>query len=144
MRESARSLLALGALPVLLAGCRSGSPEARLRATFEACRAAVEAGDAGAATAALDPTFRGPDGLDRGAARLYLMGLLHQEKVGITVLRNEVTVRGREARQEVDLLLTGRSGSLLPQEASRRSFRLHWRETSGTWRLLEVQVLEPS
>jgi hypothetical protein len=59
--------------------------------------------------------------------------------VGVTVVRNQVTVTGAEAFQEVDLVLTGRSGGLLPQDASRRSFGLRWRRTGGDWRILEIQ-----
>lgn len=127
----------------MLLACQSDKPEAQVRRAFDACRAAVEAGDAVGATAVLDPAFQGPDGLDRGGARLYLMGLLRREKVGLTVLRNAVAVQGNEAQQEVDLLLTGRSG-LLPSDASRRTFQLRWRQTGGDWRLVEVQTAEPS
>ena len=123
----------------LLAGCRSESPEAQVRKAFETCRAAVEAGDAGAATAPLDPAFQGPEGMDRATARLFLMGLPRQEKVGVSLLRSEVQVHRMEADQEVDLLLTSRSGSLLPQEASRRTYRLRWRKAGGKWLLVELQ-----
>ena len=129
------------ALFALLA-CRSDKPEDQVRWAFEACRHAVEAGDAPAATAPLDPAFKGPDGMDKATARLFLMGILRQEKICATVLRNEVAVRGNEAYQEVDLVLTGRSGGLLPQDASQRSFRLRWRRSGGDWKLLELQSLD--
>jgi hypothetical protein len=136
-----RTVFAATGLAVILAGpaCQSERPEDQVRRAFEACRAAVEAGDAAAATAPLDAAFRGPDGMDRATARLFLLGSLREEKVGITVLRNEVAVRGREALQEVDLLLTGRGGGLLPQDASRRSFQLRWRKSGGDWKLVEIQ-----
>lgn len=137
MRKRIASVCVLAAL----LACRSDSPEAQVRKAFEACRAAVEAGDAAAATAPLDPGFRGPEGMDRAMARLFLMGTFRQEKVGVTVVRNEVAVRGSEAIQEVDLLLTGRSGGLLPQDASHREFRLTWRKTQGAWLLREIQSL---
>jgi len=138
MRKSIASVsMALLLLAVLLA-CRSDKPEDRVRKAFGGCVAAVEAGDAGAAAAPLDPAFRGPEGMDKAAARLFLAGLLRREKVGITVLRNEVTVQGGEAFQEVDLLLTG-GGGLLPQDASRRAFGLRWRKTGGDWRITEIQ-----
>ncbi|MDP1831796.1 MAG: hypothetical protein Q8K67_07035 [Geothrix sp.] len=142
MRNSVRSTLAV---PVLLAGfsaCRSDKPEDQVRKAFETCRAAVEAGDAMAATAPLDPAFRGPDGMDKATARLFLLGTFRQEKVGVTVLRNEVAVRGNEALQEVDLVLTGRSGGLLPQDASHRGFRLRWRKSGGDWKLMDLQPLD--
>lgn len=102
---------------------------------------AVEAGDAGAAAAPLDPAFRGPEGMDRATARAFLMGTLRQDQVGVTVVRNEVAVQGDEAFQDVDLILTGRRGGLLPQDASRRTFRLTWRRLRGEWLLREIQSL---
>lgn len=139
MRKSIASVSMVPALLGALLACRSDKPEDQVRKAFGACVAAVEAGDAGAAAEPLDASFRGPEGMDRGAARLFLMGILRREKVGVTVVRNDVTVRGQEAFQEVDLLLTGRSGGLLPQDASRRSFGLRWRRAGGDWRILEVQ-----
>lgn len=132
------SLTALLAL-VLLTGCRSDTPEAQVRKAFETCRKAVEAGDATAATEALDPSFQGPEGMDKGSARLFLMGTFRQEKVGITVVRNDVSIQRNEAQEDVDLVLTSQSGSLLPQETSHRAFRLRWRKADGKWRLVELQ-----
>ncbi len=137
MRKRIASVCVLTALMA----CRSDNPEAQVRKAFEACRAAVEAGDAAAATAVLDPAFRGPEGMDRATARLFLMGTFRREKVGVTVVRNEVAVQGNEALQDVDLILTGRSGGLLPQDASHRGFRLTWRKVEGAWLLREVQSL---
>ena len=137
---------ALGLLPILLAGllaCGSRSPEAQIHAAFEACRTAVEAGDAAGATAPLDPAFAGPEGMNKGTARLFLQSTFRQEQVGITLLHDQVQVRGNEAGQEVVLLLTSRGGGLLPQEASRRSFHLRWRRVGGSWRLLELEALQP-
>ena len=126
----------------VLAACHADQPEDQVRKAFETCRAGVESGDVAEATSSLDPEFRGPDGMDKATARLFLLGILRQEKVGVTVVRNEITVKRSEAFQEVDLLLTGRSGSLLPQDASHRSFRLRWRKTHGDWRLLDIQSLD--
>jgi len=137
MRKRIASVCVLMAL----VACRSDNPEAQVRKAFEACRAAVEAGDAATATAVLDPVFRGPEGMDRATARLFLMSTFRREKVGVTVVRNEVAVQGNEALQDVDLILTGRSGGLLPQDASHRGFRLAWRKVEGVWLLREVQSL---
>ncbi|MBP7619303.1 MAG: hypothetical protein KA743_12355 [Geothrix sp.] len=137
MRKRIASVCVLTAL----AACRSDNPEAQVRKAFEACRAAVEAGDAAAATAVLDPAFRGPNGMDRAMARMFLLSTLRREKIGVTVLRNEVAVQGNEATQEVDLVLTSRSGGLLPQDASHRGFRLTWRKRQSEWLLQEVQSL---
>ncbi|HEY3401692.1 MAG TPA: hypothetical protein VGK03_13780 [Geothrix sp.] len=135
MRKSIASV----SMALALLACRSDKPEDQVRKAFEACRAAVEAGDAAAAAEPLDPAFRGPEGMDKAAARLFLLGTLRQEKVGVTVVRNEVSIRGNEAFQDVDLLLTGRSGGLLPQDASRRAFQLRWRKAGDAWRITEIR-----
>jgi hypothetical protein len=80
--------------------------------------------------------------MDKATARLFLLGLFRQEQLGLTVVRNEVAVKGGEALQEVDLVLTSRRGGLLPQDASRRGFRLRWRQAGGDWTLQELLPLE--
>jgi hypothetical protein len=140
MRKGIVSVVTALALLGALASCASDRPEEQVRKAFEACCKAVEAGDAAAATAPLDPAFRGPEGMDKATARLFLLGTLRQEKVGVTVVRNEVAIRGKEAFQDVDLILTGRSGGLLPQDASHRTFQLRWRKAGGDWKLVEVQT----
>lgn len=141
MRNSLASGLAALAFLVVLAACHSDKPEDQVRKAFETCRMAVEAGDGAAATAPLDPGFSGPDGMDKATAKLFLLGIFRQEKVGVTVIRNEIAVRGNEAHQEVDLILTGRNGGLLPQDTTHRSFRLRWRQAGGEWKIMEVQAL---
>jgi len=126
-------------LPVLLLACTTGSPEARVKRAFEACVKGVETGDAGAVIERLDVKFEGPDGMDRNAAKLYLLGVLRREKIGVTIFSSRVDAKGREAFQTVELMLTSRSGGgLLPQDASRRTFLLRWQETEGKWRLREL------
>lgn len=141
MRKSIASVPVAPVLLVALLACRSDKPEAQVRKAFGACVAAVEAGDAAAAAEPLDPAFRGPEGMDRAAARGFLAGLLRREKVGITVLRNDLAARETEVLQEVDLLLTG-GGGLIPRETSRRTFHLRWRRAGGTWRLVELRAPE--
>ena len=138
MRKRACSSLVILLLLAGLGACRSDGPEAKVRKAFEACRVAVEAGDAAEAAKPLDKSFRGPEGLDKAAAKLYLMALLREQKVGVTVLRNEVMVQGDEVFQEVDLVLTERGGGLIPQDTSRRHFRLRWQKEAGEYRLMEL------
>jgi hypothetical protein len=103
---------------------------------------AVEAGDAAGAVDQLSPGFTGPEGMDRGGARLFLLGILRQEKVGLTVLTQRVEVRGAQAAQEVDLLCTGRTGSLFPQEGSRRTLVLRWELRDGQWKIRALEERE--
>ena len=130
-------------LPLLLA-CGHRRPEDRIRAAFESCRTAVEAGEAAKAAAPLAATFQGPEGMDRDTARLFLAETLRRQRVGVTVLSDVIRVDGSEATQEVVLVLTERTGGLLPAHPSRRTFLLRWREEGGTWKLVELQSPEGS
>lgn len=140
MRESIRLALSGAALCLVVGGCRSESPEAQVRRAFEACRTAVEAGDAAGATAPLAAEFQGPEGMDKATARLFLLNLLRRERVGATLIHDQVAVQGAEALQEVDLLLTTRRGNDLLPETSRRIFRLRWRKAGGDWRLIGLEA----
>lgn len=124
---------------LLLIGCRSESPDAQVRAAFETCRKAVEEGRPEPVTACLAKDFQGPEGMDRAQAQAFLMGVLRRQKVGVTVVAQRVEVDGATARQSVDLILTGKGGGLLPEDASRRTLHLRWRSQKGEWRLAEVR-----
>jgi hypothetical protein len=137
MRPRHASLL----LPVLLAGCRTESPEAQIRKAFEGCVAAIEQADPEPPIRILSPDFAGPENMTRDEAKLYLIGLLRQEKVGITVVSSRITVQGSQATQAVELVLTSRTGgNLLPQDASRRRFTLRWERQNGAWRLRALDI----
>jgi hypothetical protein len=80
--------------------------------------------------------------MGRNDAKLYLMGLLRQERVGITVLSSRIEAKGTQAQQAVEIILTSRSGSgLLPQDASRRLFQLRWERLEGRWRLRGLEEI---
>lgn len=122
-----------------LGGCRSDTPEAAIRKAFDACIQAVEAGDADAVLEQLHPKFSGPEGLDKPQARFYLMGVFRQGKVGVSVLSNSVDVKGRQGLQVVEVLLTSRGqGAVVPDETSRKTFRLRWELFEKAWRLREI------
>ena len=125
-------------LPCLLLACSPTSPEAQVKRAFEECVKGVESGDAEAVIERLDPGFSGPEGMDRAAAKLYLLGVLRRERIGVTVISSRLDVRGREALQTVQVLLTSRGSGLLPQDGTRRTFLLRWMERDGRWRLREM------
>ena len=125
---------------IALAGCRKDSPEAQIQKAFDACVKAIEEADAEAPIKALSPQFAGPEGMTRDEAKLYLLGLLRQGKIGITVFSNRIEVKGSEATQIVEMVLTSRSGgSILPQDTSHRLFLLRWERLEGDWRLRSLE-----
>ncbi len=127
-----------------LLACQQGSPEAQIRAAFASCVEAVEKSDAGSVGELLAPEFQGPEGMDRSAARLYLMGIFRQQKVGVTVLANRVQINRGEALQSVDLLLTSKGGGLVPEDMGRRSYVIHWRKIKHDWRINSVETVGPN
>ena len=127
-----------------LLACNPGTPEAQVRGAFAACVAAVEKGDAAFVGEMLAPEFQGPEGMDRGAARLYLMGVFRQQKVGVTVLANRVQINRGEALQAVDLVLTAKGGGLMPEDMGRRSYLIRWRKVKSDWKIRAVESVGPT
>jgi len=123
----------------LLLACHSGSPEEQVRKSFQACIKGIEQGDAGSVVEILAPDFSGPEGMSRDEAKLFLLGVLSREKIGVTVLSDRIEVQGTKAFQTTSLILTGKSGSsLLPEESSRKAYTLRWQKRDGRWRLKEI------
>lgn len=127
-----------------LLACRQGSPEDQVRAAFASTVEAVEKGDAGGASEMLSQDFQGPEGMDRGAARLYLMGVFRQQKVGVTVLANRVQINRDDALQVVEMVLTSKGGGLIPEDMGRRGFVIRWRKTVGHWKIRSVESAGPN
>ena len=131
---------ALPLAALLLLACHRESPEQAVRRAFQDCVTAVEKGDAEPVAKRLHADFSGPEGMDREMARLFLLGTLKRQKVGVTVLSQSLEVRGRTATMTVSLVLTGRSGgALLPEDSSRKNLVLRWDLRDDKWLLREVR-----
>ena len=140
MRQIALTALTLCSL----SACKQGSPEDQVRAAFAAIVEAVEKSDAAAASELLAKDFQGPEGLDRGAARLYLMGVFQHQKVGVIVLANQVQINQEGALQAVELVLTAQGGGLIPEDMGRRSYVIRWRRTGTHWKIRSVEPAGPN
>lgn len=127
-----------------LLACKQGSPEDQVRAAFASTVEAVEKSEPGAVAERLTQDFQGPEGMDRSAARLFLMGIFRQQKVGVTVLANRVQVNQDGALQAVELVLTSKGGGLIPQDMGRRSFVLRWRRTGNDWKIRSLESAGPN
>ncbi len=115
-----------------------------MRAAFASTVEAVEKSEPGAVAERLTQDFQGPEGMDRSAARLFLMGIFRQQKVGVTVLANRVQVNQDGALQAVELVLTSKGGGLIPQDMGRRSFVLRWRRTGNDWKIRSLESAGPN
>jgi ketosteroid isomerase-like protein len=127
-----------------LLACKQDSPEDQVRKAFGATVEAVEKGDAGAVVDMLSHDFQGPEGMDRGAARLFLLGVFRQQKVGATVLANKVQVNQDGALQAVELVLVSKSGGLVPEDMGRRGFVIRWRKIGNHWKIRSVESTGPN
>ena len=126
---------------VLLTMCQKEGPEAQVARAYAEVVAALEERDPGAVVDHLDDRFQGPDGLPKAQVRLLLLGIFRQGPIKVRRLRDSITVKGDDAEQEVLLLLTQGGDSLLPQDASKRGYRLTWRRRGAHWKVAAVEAL---
>jgi hypothetical protein len=128
---------------IALAGCHRNRPEDQIQRAFDTCVKAIEAADPGSALDVLGPHFAGPGGMTREEAKRVLEGLLRQGRIGITVSASLIAAKEDQGDQAVEVILTRRSDTkVMPTEATRVIFRLHWERLNGIWRL--QSLLPPS
>ncbi|HJV91700.1 MAG TPA: hypothetical protein VJ623_15415 [Holophagaceae bacterium] len=125
---------------LLLLACQSDKPEAQAKKALSAAVAAVEAGDVEGAMEVLHPDFQGSlegeSGLTKPQARLLLMAILRQGKVGLTLLRVDARLEGADVLQEIDALAS--QGG----ERTRRHWLFTWAKKGGTYKLRRIQELQ--
>jgi hypothetical protein len=123
-----------------LAGCGGDPDEAALRERIDALQVAGEAGEIGTLMDAIADDFTGRGGsYDRLQLRAMLTALTrrHQD-IGVTRLNTSVEMRGAHASATLQLLLTGGSGGLLPEQGRAMELRTRWRVDGGEWMLIEA------
>ncbi len=139
MTSAARAILITTTL-IALPGCQNDKPEAQAKKALSAAVAAVEAGDVGGALDQIHPDFQGSiegeGGLTKPQARLALMGILRQGKVGLTLLQVDARLEGGEVIQEV-VALASQGG-----ERSRRHWLFTWTRQGGAYKLRRMQELQ--
>ncbi len=140
MKKSATVLFATAALAAGL-GCRhKGDPAQEIRDTLSKAAAALEAGDAGGAASILDDRYQGPEGMNKAATQFYLVQVLRQGKVGVTITDQDIGLQGPDAFERVHVIFTQQGSGLLP-DGSKRVYLLHWRRQGSAWRLVDAQDL---
>lgn len=126
----------LAAALVLLVACQSDKPEAQAKKALSEATSALEAGDVASAMEALHPEFQGSlegQPVDKAQARLALMMIFRQGRVGLTLLSCQARVEGAEVVQEVDFLVS--QGG----ERGRRHYLLTWARKGGAYKLRRMQ-----
>jgi len=137
----------LVASALMLLGCgQPDDPQAALDATVQRLQDALEAKDADAVLALLDPKFRAQsgesEGLDREWARktMALMFLRYQQVKVIAVTRSSRVdaAGGQTGRTEAQVLVTGAQG-LIPERAAPYAVQLEWWREGGDWKLRDLR-----
>lgn len=124
----------------LLTACAGEPAEQTLRRTIGELRQAVEQRDAGDFLDVVAEDFAGPHGMTRDdLGRMIRLQFLRHGDIGVTMGPLDVTVTGERARAGFDVLLTGGSGRLLPDQASGYAVTTGWRWDGGRWRLISAQ-----
>lgn len=130
--------IALLALP---AGCARTTPEQQLRDTVARLQDGIESRDVGVVKQVLADDFIGPDGLDRkGAVRMAQLDFLQHDSIGATVgpLRIQWFPSASapdHATVRFTAVLTGGSGTMLPEQAQVYQVQTGWRREGNAWQL---------
>ncbi|HET6331249.1 MAG TPA: hypothetical protein VFF76_10730 [Holophagaceae bacterium] len=120
-------------------GCHpKGAPDQEIRDTLSKAATALEAGDASGATAILDDRYQGPEGMNKAATAFYLMQVLKQGKVGVTLTDQDIGINGEDAFEKIHVILTQQGAGLLP-DGSRKVYILHWVKRGSDWRVTDIQ-----
>jgi len=127
------------ALVSVATGCQRESAEEALRSDIASLQAAIESRDAGEVAEFLAADFVGNDGLDRdGARRLAALHFMRNAGIGVTTGPLDVEVQGDHATVRTTVVLTGRSGGILPDTGRIRDVTAGWRREGGDWRMTSL------
>jgi ketosteroid isomerase-like protein len=130
------------ALATACMGCSKQDPEAALRTRVEAFQEAIGSRDSSAMQHFLSEDFIGNAGMDRRAAKAYAAMLLQRyRQTGVTFgpLSVEMSEPPVHASVLFDAVVTGGSGSMLPEQAGIYAVRTAWREHGGEWLLYRAE-----
>lgn len=116
----------------------AGAPDQEIRDTLSKAATALEAGDAGGATAILDDRYQGPEGMNKAATQFFLAQALKQGKVGIHILDQDIGVNGPDAFEKIHVVMTQQGAGLLP-DGSKKTYILHWVKRGSDWRVVDIQ-----
>jgi hypothetical protein len=120
-------------------GCHpKGRPDLEIRDTLSKAATALEAGDAGGATALLDDRYQGPEGMNKAATQFFLVQVLKQGKVGVHITDQDIGVNGEDAFEKIHVVLTQSGAGLLP-DGSKKVYVLHWVKRGSDWRVTDIQ-----
>lgn len=130
--------IALGLLVCvfLLGGCRTESPEQRLRAQLREMQTAIEKRHPADFMNGVTEDFIGNSGMNRaGLQQLVRMQLLANTSVGVTLGPAEVQLHDdTRATVRFTVLLTGGNSGLLPERAQSYALTSGWRIEGGQWK----------
>lgn len=122
-----------------LFACHSTSDEAQIKANIDAMEAGIQARKNSEVMAHVADDFIGNDGMDGQALRRYLTAhMLRHQNIGVTLGPRTIDVQGNTATAQFTAVLTGGSGGLLPEQASKYSIETGWRKAGSDWQMISA------
>ncbi|WP_435998391.1 MULTISPECIES: nuclear transport factor 2 family protein [unclassified Pseudoxanthomonas] len=145
MAKIGQAFIAAAALVLAtLVACSAETPEAQLRHRVGGMQAAVEEKRVGDFMDGVSDDFTGPAGMDRAALHnLVRARTFANARVGTTTGPLDVRVDGDNATVSFQVLLTGSTGRLLPEQAQTYDVTTAWRREQGDWRIYHARWNAP-
>lgn len=120
-----------------IAGCSRSPTEQALRQTLDSMQESAEERDIGDFMDGVATDFVGNSSeFDRkGLERLLRMMALRHQSIGVTRMALDVEMHGDRAVVRMQILVTGGSGGLLPEQGQLFDTESAWRFVDGQWHL---------
>lgn len=129
-------LILLILLLALLSACRQDTPEAALREKLAQMQTAASERRVAEFMEAVASDFAGNAGMDRAALHNMLrLQMLRNSAVGVSIGPLQIEIKGNSATVRMHVVLTGGSGTRLPDSAQAYAITSGWRLEAGQWRV---------
>ena len=127
------------ALLLGLAGCGGASAEQRLRERIAAREEAIEQRDAGAFMDGVAEDFVGESAIDRRQLRqLLAANMMRNAEISAVLGPLSIEMLESHARVQVEVVVSGGSGGLLPERAQAYTISSAWRDGDDGWQVVEA------
>ena len=127
------------ALLLALVGCGGEPAEQRLRERIADMEAAIEERDAGAFMEGVAEDFVGEAAIDRRQLRqLLAINMMRNARISAVLGPLSIEMLESHARVEVEVVVSGGAGRLLPERAQAYSISSAWRDGEDGWQVVEA------
>ena len=131
--------LLLATASMLIPACQRDDAQAALRATVQRMQQALEERQPQAFLQHIDPSFNGPEGLDKdGLHRLLVYEFLRNSRIGVSITHADYEFALPRARVIIHALARGGAG-VIPQRLQSYRIDTDWLRTDSDWLLVGAQ-----